>query len=94
MADGLGRAEIGSDVDLTACVVCLDDPDDRELGEIAESRDTRHPFCAKSARSATKNRRCDANERVKIVQRIALRCLAGDDEASAQGVYRGVSGCV
>jgi hypothetical protein len=92
VADGLGGAEVGSNVDVAVGVAGLDDAYDGELRDGAEGRDPFNAFGSEPACAAAQDRGGDASEGVEIVQRIAFGGLTGDDEPSAKGVERRVSG--
>ncbi len=55
VADGFGGAEVRGDVDVSVCVVGLDDADDGKLREGAEGGDARDSFRAQTSCSAAKD---------------------------------------
>lgn len=84
-ADGAGSLEVRSDVDVAAGVEGLGKTDDRKIGLGAKGGNARNAFGAESTCSSTKSGDSHAGEGVEVVERVALGCLAGDDESATDG---------
>ncbi len=77
------ESEIDGDKDF-ALVIALAKADNRFFRQGAKRAYVIHPFAAKAVRAAAQDAVGDPAQRGGIVQRIALRRLAGDDQAVAQ----------
>ena len=84
VADGLGRLEVRSDVDIAVSVVGLGDADDGQISQGTERCDAWNAFGTETTGSSAKNRSGHASEGVEVIERVSCRCLTGDDELAAE----------
>ncbi len=91
-ANGEGRLEVWSNVDIAVRVDGLGDADDGKIGLGPEGGDPRNALGAKSACSSAKDRGCQTSKGIEVIEWVSGRCLAGDDKPAAKGRDYGVSG--
>ena len=89
---GLGqrarRCEVRGDKNLVL-VIALAQADDRVLRQAAKGANVVDTFAAKATRATTQHRGSDPAERGRVIQRIAFRRLAGDDQTITQLFRKG-----
>jgi hypothetical protein len=92
VTDGLGGLEVRSNVNVAVGVVGLGDANDGKIGLGSEGGDARNAFGTETASPSAKDRGGHAGEGVEMIERVTIRCLAGNDEFAAEGLEDGAGG--